>query len=137
MESKLTKRIEKLIKNRMNIPSKKWSKAENGETVFWILNREDGTAGSYETSQERLGITINGEIMWGFTSGCSCWNGWGADEYEGPITYKEFLLKNIGTTKDRYGNEIKKYDLSFITGWEEEISENLDLLDKEIEEARK
>jgi hypothetical protein len=84
-----------LIENRNKVPREFWVTAENNRQVIWFLNGEDGTAGSYETSQHRFGITSEGEIIWGFSSGCSCWTGWSADELNVIPTYKEFLVQNI------------------------------------------
>ena len=74
-------------------PEEFFTKAENGRQVIWLLNRDDGTAGSYETSEEGFGVTNNGEIVWGFSSGCPCWMGWEGSEIKTEPTYKEFLLK--------------------------------------------
>lgn len=83
-------KIEKLIKNLHKIPDEFWVDSGTGRRVIWLLDQEDGTAGSYETSQERIGITREGDILWGFSSGCSCWGGWRTSDYCPTKSYKEF-----------------------------------------------
>lgn len=129
--SKIEENILQIIENRNKIPDDFWREAENGRRVIWILNRDDGTAGSYENSEERLGITKDGEILYGFSSGCSCWEGWSKDDYAKSVTYKEFIILNKQTkTKKEYNSGgYSEHNLSFVEGWEEEAQSNLkDLL---------
>lgn len=93
--SKIKEKIEQLLEKRHLIPDEFWVRAENKERVLWILDHEDGTAGSYETSQERLGITQKGEILWGFSSGCSCWDGWQSENYCSTKSWKEFQITDF------------------------------------------
>lgn len=101
------------------------------EEVVWLLNREDGTAGDYETSKERLGVRKDKQIVWGFTSGCSCWNGWGLEDYNNK-SYKEFILLNIIEYKREEDNwKIKSgSNISLSENWEDEII-------KKVEEIRR
>lgn len=131
-DMKITKEIKFLINKRMKIPSKFWSKAENGEMVCWILDREDGTADSYETSQERLGITLEGNILWGFTSGCSCWSGWEKEDYLKSLSYKEFVIYKIEDKDKRYDSSEKRDQWDFIKGWENEALETIKLIKEAI-----
>lgn len=121
--------LEKLSSKLDKIPDEFWVQAENGEQVIWFLDREDGTAGSYETSQERLGMTKEREIIYGFSSGCSCWGGWVKNDYCPTLSYKEFTLKKIQTfsSKDgsRYSVDEKNADITFAEGWDKESSDNL------------
>lgn len=112
-----------LIKNISRIPDEFLVKAENDRRVIWLLDREDGTAGDYETSQERLGITKEGEIVWGFSSGCSCWDGWKSGDYCPTMSYKEFIIKeDLTSKKGEYGKEGD----GFVEGWEDESLNNID-----------
>lgn len=125
--TELFNELEMFISRKDRIPDEFWIKAENDKDVIWLLDREDGTAGSYETSQERFGVTKDGDIIWGFTSGCSCWSGWDSGELE-TSTYKEFVLKHI---KEYKGEEESRYDkpddcdLAFSDGWSEESMSNM------------
>lgn len=92
MNREVDSKIKFLIKNREKIPENFWTKNEAGNMVVWFLDREDGTAGDYETSQERFGITFDGQVVWGYSSGCSCWSGWESSDYQPPKDYKEFTL---------------------------------------------
>lgn len=124
--------IEWIINNRVNIPSKYWSKSENEYTIIWLLDREDGTAGSYETSQERLGVTIEGEILWGFSSGCSCWDGWKKEDYDNSVTYKEFILKNVVNYNPSEGKYNIDSDIAFADGWEDEVIDTVNEIKREV-----
>ncbi len=90
--SEINKKLAELVEKKDRIPDEFWIKSENGHDVIWVLDQEDGTAGNYETSQERLGITRNGDMVWGFSSGCSCWSGWESDDYCPTVSVKEFVV---------------------------------------------
>ena len=90
--SEINKKLAELVEKKDRIPDEFWIKSENGHDVIWVLDQEDGTAESYETSQERLGITRNGDMVWGFSSGCSCWSGWESDDYCPTVSVKEFVV---------------------------------------------
>lgn len=124
-------KILKLIKNKDKIPEDFWIKSQAGHEVIWLLSREDGTAGSYETSQERFGITKEGKIIWGFSSGCSCWDGWKSEDYLGHVTWKEFILSgNKEPTKDKNyydkDKEIERDNFGFVADWINEVEKDLD-----------
>ena len=112
--------IDYIIENIKKIPEKFFVQSESGRLVCWLLDREDGTADSYETSQERFGIWLNGDIIWGFSSGCSCWEGWESKDYELSKTYKEFVIK----------------DIKFAEGWEKDIIEKIKELQEEISSVK-
>lgn len=116
---KFEKQLEQLVSKLDVIPDDFWINAENGERVIWFLDREDGTAGDYEISQERLGLTITGKIIYGYSSGCSCWLGWESSDYCPTMSYKEFIVSQIKT-----GEELRT-GLSFAEGWEDESLNNL------------
>src|SRR5947209_4737990 len=41
--------------------------------AVWVGKSD--TAGSYEVDEERIGISPQGNIVWAYASGCSCWDG--------------------------------------------------------------
>lgn len=98
--------------------------AEPRDTL-WLLSREDGTAGSYETSQERFGITKDGKIIWGFSSGCSCWDGWSKEDIEEPVTWKEFIMLDTAKTEEAKnydsGEPYKRDGWGFVESWQDEV----------------
>lgn len=108
--SKINEKIGLLLEKRNLVPDEFWV-----EGRLWFLDQEDGTAGSYETSQERLGITREGEVVWGFSSGCSCWGGWESGDYCPTKSYKEFQLTDFA--QGRQANA---------AGWEADAESNLD-----------
>lgn len=112
--SEINKKLVELVEKRDRIPDEFWIKSENGHDVIWVLDQEDGTAGSYETSQERFGITRNGDIIWGFSSGCSCWIGWGSDDYCPTVSIKEFVVDMFSSSRSESADK-----------WEEETQANL------------
>lgn len=118
----LEKKIKKLSKELKKIPDEFWVRSEGGQyEVIWILDQEDGTAGSYETSQERLGITREGDILWGYSSGCSCWSGWDSNDYCPTVSVKEFKINMFKEQR-----EGKSYSESELNDWEGLASSNLD-----------
>ncbi len=64
--------------------------------VVLLLNRQKPSVeASYDFDEERIGITRQGEIVWGFDSGCSCPSPWddGYPEcYNISKSWKEFKL---------------------------------------------
>lgn len=127
--------MEIVISNLQRIPDEffvpRSRDGADSNPVVWVIERDDGTAGSYETSEERLGITKKGEVIWGYSSGCSCWDGWESGDYEPEVSWKEFKLKKIKTHDlkpdtwiDRT-SEKGEYDLGFIEGWEEDALQRL------------
>lgn len=132
---KFEKQLKVLIKNIKKIPDEFWIKTEGNKRAIWFLDREDGTAVSYETSQERLGLTQEGEIIYGYSSGCSCWGGWTREDYCPTISYKEFIIKTFKSFKNTEEDEFencknknearKTVDIVFAEGWEEESMNNL------------
>jgi hypothetical protein len=114
--TEIKKGLNNFIKNVSLVPEDFWIRSEkHSYFVVWLLNREDGTAGSCQTSQERLGITKDGRVLWGFSSGCSCWNGWSAGDYFEPVSWKEFEIK---LDNKSLGTEFKSF---FTDGWDSEV----------------
>ncbi len=64
--------------------------------AVWIAKSD--TAGSYEVDEEWIGISPQGNIVWAYASGCSCWDG-DYDEDTKP-TMKEFTLNHSHTPED-------------------------------------
>lgn len=105
----LKTKIGELFEKRHLIPDEFWVESENGKRVIWLLNQPDGTAGSYEASEERIGMTREGDFLWGFSSGCSCWSGWESSDYCPTKSYKEFdIEKDFAETR---GSEWRKDQL--------------------------
>lgn len=92
------KAVNELIKNRDKIPDRFWVKTD-GQTydVIWLLNRQKPSVeASYAFDEERLGITREGKIIWGFDSGCSCPSPWSQEDFGDSSynvkTWKEFII---------------------------------------------
>lgn len=117
--SSIKDKVIQLIDRRHLIPDEFWVGA-NGKQVVWFLDQEDGSAGDYETSQERLGITRDGEVMWGFSSGCSCWDGWQNDDYCPTRSWKEFEISDF----DKERRKERSYEQ--LDQWEDTAGSNLD-----------
>ena len=69
------KKIKYLVTHYQKIPISVWEITETNEDrkVVWILNRQKPSVGQdYSFDEERLGITHEGKIIYGFDSGCSC-----------------------------------------------------------------
>lgn len=122
-------KIVRFIDNVAKIPEDFWIQSEKGNEVVWLMSREDGTAGSYETSQERFGITKEGKVIWGFSSGCSCWDGWNSDDLIDPVTWKEFIMLDTQKREeDNGGEDGAKYrnGWGFVEDWGETVEKSLD-----------
>ncbi len=63
-----------------------WGKPKSD--AVWVAKSD--IAGSYEVDEEWIGISPQGNIVWAYASGCSCWDG-DYDEDTKP-TIKEFTL---------------------------------------------
>ena len=92
-------KLQKLLDNINNIPKEYWQETDGKKyKVIWLLDRQKPSVERYYNfDEERLGITDDGRIIWGFDSGCSCPIPWGkedfGDENYNTNTYKEFFIK--------------------------------------------
>lgn len=81
-DKEILDKIQFLAENYQSIPIQKWEVTETNKErkVVWILNRQKPSAEvdyncaevDYNYDEERLGITHEGKIIFGFDSGCSC-----------------------------------------------------------------
>jgi len=68
-----------ILDNIDKIDSKYWQDLEHypDKKVIWFLNRQrPNVEADYSFDEERIGITNQREIVWGFDSGCSCPSPW-------------------------------------------------------------
>jgi len=112
----MKEKIKNLLKNISKIPSDEWSETSGGKyKVIWILDRQKPSVQrEWDFDEERLGITNDGRIIWGFDSGCYCpcpWSDYdyGDDSYD-TSSYKEFFI------------DLPNFD----EDWEKESSERID-----------
>lgn len=113
MKTQLEKGIAKLVKNLNKIPDEFWTRAEPSEYLaIWFMSRQrPSVEQDYSFDEERFGITKEGSIIWGFSSGCSCPSPWSNDSGEYTTSsYKEFDLGK---------------DYGFDPDWKEESYKNL------------
>lgn len=112
----MKKKFEKLLKNIGKIPEKFWQETDGGMyKVVWLLDRQKPSVeADYSFDEERLGITNDGRIIWGFDSGCSCPQPWSSSDFGdknySTSTYKEFFIK------------LPEFDLD----WEKESTAKID-----------
>lgn len=64
------------------------------------------TAGSYEVDEEWIGVSHQGNIVWAYASGCSCWDGDFSEERFASL--KEVTLHH-GHTPEEWENVIIKF----------------------------
>jgi len=72
-------KIKYLLINHKRIPVNYWTTTPTNEErrVVWILDRQKPSVEpSYDFDEERLGITMDGKLIYGFDSGCSCPIAW-------------------------------------------------------------
>lgn len=62
-----------LRNGRTRIPEEFWRRTPSGKwEVIWLVDRQKPSVDqSYDFDQERFGLTREGEVIWGFHSGCS------------------------------------------------------------------
>ncbi len=93
----ILEKIKILSENYQKIPLNEWETTETNEDrkVVWILNRQTPSIEpSWDFDEERLGITHEGKIIFGFDSGCSCpvpWRDCGDSVYT-EKTWKELEM---------------------------------------------
>lgn len=141
LKTSFENKLLKFIENIERVPEdfftrragRNWDDSEESQIkrdTIWLVSRDDGTAGDYETSQERFGVTKDGKIIWGFSSGCSCWNGWEDSDISEPLSWKDFIM--LDTKEEKLdqdwsgGNGIKRDGWGFVKDWQEEAEKSLD-----------
>jgi len=112
----MQEKLEKLLAKIDKIPQDLWEETDGGMyKVIWLMDRQKPSVEAcYDFDEERLGITNDGRIIWGFDSGCSCPTPWGSSDFGdknyNTTTYKEFFIKLPG----------------FDTEWDTESSKKID-----------
>lgn len=96
-----------LLENITKIPDEFWVRTDGGKyEVLWILDRQKPSVEAcYSFDEERVGITRDGRIIWGFDSGCSCPTPWsqsdfGDESYNLDREWKEFEIKATDFDED-------------------------------------
>ena len=132
---KFEEKILKFIKNINKVPEDFFSRRIGREDLeardtIWLMSREDGTSGSYETSQERFGITKDGKIVWGFSSGCSCWDGWSSTDVRDPVEWKEFIILDTEKPESdkcfESSESFNRDGWGFVESWQDEVEKAID-----------
>ncbi len=72
--------------------------------AVWVARSD--LAGSYEVDEEWIGISPQGNIVWAYASGCSCWDGDYTEETK--PTMKEVMLTHKHTPEE-WEAAIKKF----------------------------
>ncbi len=95
----MKEKIEELLGKIDKIPKELWRETAGGMyKVIWLLDRQKPSVeADYSFDEERLGITSDGRVIWGFDSGCSCPSPWSGSDFGdknyNTNTYKEFFIK--------------------------------------------
>lgn len=115
-EIKFKDEIIRLIENIHKIPDEFFVQTDGGYSrVIWFMDRQKPSVeADYNFDMERFGITKEGQIIWGFDSGCSCPSPWSQEDY-GDKSYFTKTWKEFETTPEN----------SFDKGWDEECYNNL------------
>lgn len=88
------RQLNRLLKERGKIPDEFWVPTKLGRAIWFIDGQNPSVQSSYDFDVERFGVTREGNIIWGYDSGCSCPSPWESDPYH-VTTYKEFFLKEL------------------------------------------
>jgi len=117
----LKTKVAELIDKREQVPDEFWQTATGKQRwVLWFLDRQKPSVeANYSFDEERFGITREGNIIWGFDSGCSCPTPWdeGDPSQKDPATYQIKEWKEFDVIASKEG---------FDPGWEKDSSSNLD-----------
>lgn len=130
----LKTKIKRLLDNIDKIPQEFFAETSGGKyKVIWFLNRQKPSVeASYDFDEERFGMTVKGEIIYGFDSGCSCPSPWSqadfGDENYVVREYKEFFFGELENNKKyERTRESRDWDNNwFDAGWEGEAEQRLD-----------
>lgn len=88
-------KIKFLSENHNKIQVEEWEDVQ-GHKIVWILDRQKPSIEiNWDFDEERLGITSEGKIVYGFDSGCSCPMPWGEQNYEDYYTEKTWKQLEI------------------------------------------
>lgn len=127
---KFEKEMKKLIKNRHLIPDEFWIPTDGRQyEVIWFMDRQKPSVEAcYDFDEERLGLTKDGKIIWGWDSGCSCPSPWSQIDFGDDNYYvkewKEFQIEAFGEMEKPEPEN--SWDMSwFDKGWEDECYDNL------------
>ena len=73
LKTKFKNAFKRLKQNLHKIPDAFWVRtAGNQHEVIWFLDRQSPSIEqSYDFEEERFGMTRDGQLIWGFDSGCS------------------------------------------------------------------
>jgi hypothetical protein len=132
LKTEFKEAMEKLLKNLDKIPERFWVETDGKKfVVVWFIDRQKPSVeASYDYDEERFGVTKEGNIIWGFDSGCSCTSSWSQEDY-GDKTYKTSTWKEFPLREEEWKN--------FDQDWEDEGLRNLKdflvLIDKDIKKV--
>jgi hypothetical protein len=65
----LQQAIKKILDNWNNLHRE----VKDGHEAVWVAKSD--IADSYEVDEEWIGVKGNGDLVWAYASGCSCWDG--------------------------------------------------------------
>lgn len=103
--------LEKLIENRHKIPDEFWVTTSGAKyQALWFINgQKPSVSQSYDFDEERFGVTKDGQLIWGYDSGCSCPSPWSQGDYGDEnyqvATYKEFFIAELPSFDEQWGTE--------------------------------
>ncbi len=129
-EIKFEKEIKSLIEARKYIPDEFWNRTDGQKyEVVWFMDRQKPSVeASYDFDEERFGMTREGQVIWGFDSGCSCPSPWSNADYgdnsysvkewrEFPVEEKDSFDKDW---EDVCYSNLKDY-LTLVSGVKDEL----------------
>lgn len=121
MKTEIENGIEWIVKNWDKIPDSfktnvggviEGATADDSIVVFLVDRQKPSVEQSWDFHEERLGVTKNGKIIWGFDSGCSCPSPWedGAQCYTCTDTWKQFEVELGAFDDDAIGTALDCID---------------------------
>lgn len=101
MNKELQAGINWLIKNWNKIPEQYKQNIKDGkdsEVVILLSRQKPSVEQSWDFHEERITINKDGQVIWGFDSGCSCpspWDDGAPNCYSCSESWKEFMLNDF------------------------------------------
>lgn len=115
-KTELREKLTRLVEQRGQIPDEFWVRtpADKFRAIWFVDRQKPSVEACYSFDEERFGLTIDGSLIWGFDSGCSCPSPWSANDFGDAYDVKEWrefeVDLNFGLDEGWIGESIQTID---------------------------